>query len=183
MFLELFVLGGFWFWCLFVGLLVLLELSTAAESHWGFAWLLLFCGVLWLFGNANPFAWFWQNPITVLIYAGIYLSIGLPWGIAKWFFHLKNVRDSLNPRLDLLRVEYNSKKQADQTFQQYLEYWNYIPVARKNKNQISVWMMWWPFSMAYTFFADIVRRFYHWVMDQYIVVFDKINNAVFGDLK
>jgi hypothetical protein len=43
---ELFIFGGFWFWLLVAGLLVVIELSTMSENHWGFGWLVLFCGIL-----------------------------------------------------------------------------------------------------------------------------------------
>lgn len=188
MLISLFVLGGFWFWLLVLGLLVLIELSTMSENHFGFGWIALFCGVLWLFSDFNPLTWIWHNPWTLLIDSGVYLAIGLIWGIAKWFFHLKNVNDSITPSLDRYREMYETAKaRADNPFvgslQAYLEDRSIIPVAKNNKNQISVWMLWWPFSLAYTLFADVVRRLCHWIMDHYIVVFDRINNSVFGNLK
>lgn len=179
------MVGGALFWLLLIAVMVLCEISAVNETHWGFAWLFVFSGILWWGFNANPVTWAFHNFGTFCIYSGIYLVAGMGWGFAKWWFHVKNARDVINSRPSL-KTEYTIKQASttpfDGTFTDYLTDRGYIPVAMKNKEKISVWMFWWPFSMFWTFFDDFLRRMYNLVIEKYMFIFDRINNVVFGDL-
>lgn len=178
------VIGGAIFWMAVIGLIIALEFFTVYENHWGAIWIFGFLCCMAFFTTFNPFAWMWHNSGAVLVFAATYIMIGIGWGFGKWWFHLKNEMDRITPRLLSLKSDYaNSMKIGSPgTFTDYLEGKGLISRAKNKKTQISVWMFWWPFSMFWTFFDDLLRRFYNWVIERYIDVFDKINTIVFGDL-
>jgi len=181
------VMGGFLFWALVFGTLILCELSTAADNHWSVAWILLFLGMLTFFGEANPFVYMWQHAVAMLLYFGIYIAIGVCWGFAKWYFYLKNELDKINKNLTLFKGRYADaiariSSPFKGTFTDWLQENNYISIASQNKYKLSIWMCWWPFSMFWSLFDDVLRRFWSWVVDRFMGIYSKINNAVFGHL-
>lgn len=181
------VIGGALFWLLLIGLLVLCEISTVNETHWGFAWFLIFGGILWWGFNANPFAWMLHNFGTTLIYAGIYLTAGVFWGFGRWYFYIKDAHDRILSNEKSLRQDYTDAgartvNPYKGSFTDWLTEYNRIPLGKNNKEKISIWMFWWPFSMFWTFFDDILRRAYNAIIEQYMFIFDRINNMVFGGL-
>src|SRR4051812_37866594 len=155
------IVGGALFWLLVVVLFVACEVSTVNETHWGWLWLLIFGVVLTWGFHSNPFAWMLNNVGTTMIYSGIYLAIGVVWGFAKWYFHIKNAHDNIMDKEKALRDDYIAKQASttpfNGTFTDYLTGRGYIPLASQNKEKISVWMFWWPFSVFWTMLDDVLR--------------------------
>src|SRR6266404_2172117 len=133
--LEL-VVGGALFWLLLFGVLILCEISAVNETHWGFLWLVLFCGVLWWGFSSNPFIWAMHNFGSLLIYCGIYLLLGVMWGFGKWYFFLRNALDRIMREENSLRTDYQSRQAStipfNGSFTQYLEERGRIPRAKDN---------------------------------------------------
>lgn len=181
------IIGGLLFWGLLIALLVACEFSTVNENHWSFGWLVIFFTLLSYFSPFNAFVWMWHNPGGVLIYSAIYISIGVCWGFVKWAFHLKNEKDRIESLLTTLKANYAAKQkdagpEYKGSFTDYLEERGYISRATNKKTLISVWMLWWPFSVLWTSFHDVLRRFYDWAIEHYMFIFDKINHQIFGSL-
>lgn len=179
--------GGFLFWVIVIAFLIACEFSTVNESHWSFAWLIIFLGVLAWGSTFNPFAWMWHNPGTTLMAAALYIVVGVGWGFVKWMFHLHNEKDYIEANLADYKTQYNQAlitvhSPFNGTFTDYLESRKLISRAAKNKYLISIWMLWWPFSVLWTALHDVLRRFYNWVIEKYLYLFDKINVSVFGSL-
>ncbi len=68
------------------------------------------------------------------------------------------------------------------TYYEYLVDKRIIPQAKDNKELIGSWMTWWPFSILWTIFSDILRRFYNWVIDRFMGIYNTITAHVFKGL-
>jgi len=173
------------FWLLLIAVIIMIEWSVAYEVHEpAIGVLLVFLGTAWFFGFM-PWTWVVANPISILAAAAMYMVIGILWGFVKWYFHMLNEKDNLS---NIYRKSYEESKNptssdyfasGSETYYQYLIRKNMIPKAKNSKYLISVWMVWWPFSMVWTAMNDIVRRLYNWVIDKYLYVYDAISAHVF----
>jgi hypothetical protein len=53
------------------------------------------------------------------------------------------------------------------------------PRAAKNKYRITAWASFWPFSVVGTLLNDPVRRFFHFLFDQFKALYERVSNFVF----
>lgn len=155
---------------------VLIEIAIGSEAHiFGIAGLAIFIGTCWFF-SVLPWTWAFANISTILIYSIAYLAVGVVWGFVRWYFYMLSARDNLG---DVYRKNWLEDKSMDVTYYQYLVIKNQIPQAKKKKHLISIWMIWWPFSIIYTLFDDVVRRFYNWIIEKYLQIYNSISAHVF----
>jgi len=95
MFLELFLVGTFWFWVLLGAEFFFIIWCLESESHVlaPFSFLLVVLAVTF-FGNVNIFPYIWHNPLWSLLWAALYfVPVGVVWGVVKWWFFIRNIRD------------------------------------------------------------------------------------------
>lgn len=125
-----------------------------------------------------------ENPTSIFYGLLIYAVAGIVWGLVKWFFFLLKVRDML--------VAWREKhKVTDQmTHQQTMEFlrWNSLdvgsipPSAVQNKARITQWMIWWPFSMAWTVVNEPVTRFFTFVYRRLSNLLQSVSDRLFRGL-
>lgn len=173
------VIGGAVFWLLIAAFFIATEITVAQESNLGVVWLTLLVLTLAVISPFNLFVWIWYHLITTAWIVAVYLVSGAIWGFVKWYFYVLNSRDYVKTNETRLRAGWSTSSQNAKPFTNYLIEHNYIPQAKEKKSLISVWMFWWPFSIFWTVFNDIIRRGYNWVITKYITVFQRINNHVF----
>lgn len=164
-----------------IAALIAIEAAVIFENHLGLLAIALLAAYLAVFTAFNPFVWVVSlSGWTIVTWVVGWFLAGLVWSFPKWYLYLKNVRDSFTEkRLQSYRDAYAKDPKKALTFVSYLQDEGVAPVALHEKMRISVWMVWWPFSIVETFFKDIVRRFYNWVVDRFIKVYDAITAKVF----
>lgn len=133
---------------------------------------------------------FMKENVGLLIYAvPAYLAAGVVWGIVKWWFFVRRIRDRYQEIKDAFlndRRITDGKIPSDliQTFKEFCsdrgqrgyhhsgEYDRYrlefsedgrvvAPVVNKHKARITSWMVYWPWSAMWTLIDDPIRRLYN----------------------
>lgn len=188
MWMDIFLVGSFWFFAL-VGLTcVALVVALEAESPlWAGAILLGFCLTLHLLGDFNAFGWAWSNPLTTLVYTSSYFGIGALWSVAKWWFFVRNKRDKYD------EVKYNFIKdyKLDMTindvipgkhrkvFKEQLVWTDTsMPEARRNKSRIMTWMTYWPWSVVWTMLNDPIKKLFRMIYRRLQRLYEKISESL-----
>jgi hypothetical protein len=170
--LEIFVVGGLWFWLLLAGetilLFVLVERDRGALATASFLATLL---LLQFLGDVNIYGYAIRHPWTVALGAAAYFALGTLWAIAKWWFHVREQR----ARYDELRSAYlrvyrlgpheAMPQELQQQWQHCLEqarkgrrHLEVRPLAARHKAEIVRWMSYWPWSFAWTMLKDPIRK-------------------------
>lgn len=206
--LTLFVFGGFWFWSLVV-VASLLFIALFENERGGWATLLLLTTVAIIIGLSNQdwLVWIVANPITILLYALGYLTVGIIWGTMKWWLHVRTIavryrnakrkwivkeykiRDKSNPNYQAYRVANDTGKMTKIVKEAWLQYFDRYwgpsikkPVAADNKSLITGWMTYWPWSALWTLINDPVRKFFNWVYESISDLLQNISDKVFKDI-
>ncbi len=167
------VFGGFWFWALCVLLsIILLTCIENKGGIWATLALVVALISLQLWSDVKVFSWVINNPALALLSFVGYFGIGTLWSVGKWWFHVGNIRAKYDARREEF-CEANginpneaipANKQAK--WQQAIAYLGPIPPSvRRHKTDIYLWIGYWPWSMFWTAFSDviiaIVRRCYN----------------------
>ncbi len=207
--LILFVFGGIWFWGL-IGLASLL-LILALEEDSGITATVVFVVTLaatLFLGNISWLTWVFQNPLYFGLGVLGYLTVGVGWGIGKWWIYVRDCslryrrerREWLERRAELPKgvsgvpewrealrtgVLMGGVKKAWQDYVRDRYYGKKItkPMANRCKGQITVWMTYWPWSALWTLVNDPVRRFFCWVYEQLSDMLQAISNRAFQDIE
>ncbi len=204
---ELFLVGSFWFWALCVIEVAWLLRSLHEESGWGIGMSLVGLGVvLWLFGDFNVFAWAWMNPLFMLECVGAYLVLGVVWSLSKWKMLCNDIRTIVQEA----RVDFRKEhKIAQETIPVDLrgkwgEYlgnrdWSelprrgryhgaissiedVIPHPRDYKATILYWLGYWPLSMIWFFFHDMIERVFNWIYQTFSKLYRSIARNTFAGI-
>jgi hypothetical protein len=142
-----------WLGWLLLSLLAIITIAVVATESWGWSTfsVLLTMVVLYFF---TPFVFaVFRDPWSVVIYAAIYVGIGIVWAFVKWYFYVLNRRDAGVSK---------------------------PPTAREHRSDITGWMAFWPWSAIWTLINDPVKRMYKALARSLEKVFDGISRRVFG---
>jgi len=90
----------------------------------------------------------------VAIFAGSYIVIGSIWTIIKWWLHVKKVQ------LDIQSTAPSQYSSVREGFRRKLD-----PV--QNKARITTWGIYWPWSMLWSAFHDIVDMAFQALLRQF----------------
>jgi hypothetical protein len=209
--LSLFVFGSLWFWGLLaVASIILIScLEKGEEGGATFVFLATLAAVVFL-GNTGWLTYIIANPLSIGLFAGAYLLIGVGWGIIKWWIYLHDV--SARNRAE--RYDWVAKRKAglNETDDNYEEYkaactlapkqWSHTvkeawkdyvdrhyygkpikkPMVSENKARITAWMTYWPWSALWTLLNDPIRRFYRWTVNQLRGLLQGMSDKAFRDL-
>lgn len=171
--MEIFLIGTLWFWLLFiVGFIVVTFCIEKEESSgWGaFLTCVAFLALLFFFGSKEPILgvlqYIAQNPLSVILMAGLYFFCGAVWSLVKWYLFLKDKR-----RKGLDQHHRYNKGAAT-------EWKPDIPKAREYMGTILMWMSWWPFSALWTLVDDPIRRAFRNIFDHLEKTYDRMAERI-----
>jgi MFS family permease len=161
------------------------------------------------FSSTPILAWISENPWR-LGYAVVgYFLAGAVWGVIKWIIFNLNRRWKYDlERSDLMHErgisDITSDKAVDE-WSSYLrdsDYWSYSPSGMHNKkdriiqvkiparrclDRIGMWMTFWPWSLAWTAFYDVIRTGFRQIQRLLNGLMDRITVMIFrgtdGDYK
>lgn len=109
------------------------------------------------------------------IYFGGYVVAGVAWSFVKWFSFLMRFRDVL--------------KEVDEPTSEYYQAVTYRgnslkrkPMAAQNKQKITAWMIFWPFSLIGTVLNDPVKRFFTFLFGRFKHLYQKMADSIFKDV-
>lgn len=186
---ELLVVGSIGFWVL-LGLefIVLLALTEYERPGWGIFSIVVVGLLLRFFGGIGVFDYVWNNPRLILFYFLGYLVAGIAWAVVKWWFF---VRDQKEKYLAAKENFFSSRtgQSPDLTKREWIgsrEYRSLLnskdgiaPLARDNKRRITMWMIYWPWSLLWTLVNDAVKRLYKEIYEAIHKFLQNISDSVF----
>ncbi len=197
-----FIVGGVWFWTLAIIELIFLSIFVQNEDEWfAFYSLIVFVLLISLFGDAKILAYIKNNPFDVVRLGVLYTIIGFGWGIAKYFYVSKRVANKIdsikydfNNDLENITKAHNKHKIGEKTEQVDPEnVWKtYLKseLDYEDKKQLDFyhqgtrivfWMAYWPISLFWTLFTDILRNFAEWCYETFLInIFKKVHEATIG---
>jgi len=178
------IVGGVWFWILTALIIVLLVWEVAGERAiaGGFT-LLAYLLLIHLFGNASIFAAVKAHPEYAYIGIPAFFLIGAIWSLVKWWFFVKrSALEYRESRMAFLEANGVVGATLDTPVPENLKARAFArsrkPLARQNKGRIITWMVYWPFSMAWTLLDEPWRLIY----EALARLFQRISDRIWADL-
>jgi hypothetical protein len=163
--MEIMVLIGSFF-----GTLVLLAILAALLHHdylgWAVFITVLLVGGLVYAVEVNPFLWVWNNPLTTLTYAVLYLGIGIGWSIFKWDKYTKKRAETVEAKWTV------SSEREKTTYRKYFD--NNMPIALNCKWMITGWVAYWPASGLAYIFCDLMADLVEWIIKRFGRIYARI---------
>jgi hypothetical protein len=189
MLLGLLAFGSIWFWVLLSIELILLLVFVEKECFgYSLIALLVFVGLLAVFGDINVFKYITENPIEILKYLGIYLVAGILWSYAKFTL----VGSKLKRKIDVLKKDYCESHKPNMTNDSEWERHLRQRLDWKDKKSLDMgsfaeriigWMVYWPISLLSTVVKDILFDFYEFLYHTFLInSFTRIHNYFFKDV-
>jgi len=177
------IVGGVWFWILTALFVILLVFEVAREKAIaGVGTILVYLGLIHIFGNASIFAIVKEHPEYVYIGIPAFFFVGANWSLAKWWFYVKRkALEYRETRMFFLESHDVVGATLDTPIPDNLK--NILPdprrpLARHYKWRIITWMMYWPFSMVWTLLEEPWRLIYE-AMER---LFQRISDRIWRDL-
>lgn len=137
-----------------------------------------------------------KHPETLLCSFAIYLLVGVVWSFLKWWLHIRRIVQNSKIMYEEYRKIHTGindrAKQAKDTritnsgisdnfepttvtidsFQQYVR--RDIPEAKKSVSIISVWILYWPFSMIVSLFENLLKK----LIKELVIAIRKVYDAI-----
>lgn len=202
-FLALFVIGSFWWYFVTV---VYIFLAIWSTDNGSLGWSLFTLGAYLAFfsflGKVNIFTYIFFHPLPALMCVGGYFLVGFGWSFLKWWLFVLDSAEAYKGEMKRFLKEHAPDIPAGsdhRSFEEFIskksgtmlkvEWANHIqfkdefkkPVVAKNKERISVWIVYWPFSMVWSFLKDFVRRFVEHLVLKCKKLYQTITNRAYRD--
>lgn len=206
--LFLFFMTPFWFWTVLVLMSLAIIFFDDHDSNGGeTVAFIIGVGALWVVSGMPwyGFSWFLSNWLTLLMYVGGYIAIGILYGpIIKWKFYLHNKLDSMDePYFGYMNGDYYRGQKTiaqvvaesfpgyarrvkqntghETTLKEFMkEQFDIPPSPGKNKARITGWMLYWPWSAFWTLLNDPIKRLYRFIFQALTKMMTAMSEAVFG---
>jgi len=169
-------LGGAWFWILIGIALGAITISVEARRPNGVYATIAFLAGMVVFMSAGSWGNFHlavvyaqQNPLSLIGWIALYLLIGLLWSAVRWQVYLRNKRRRI---LDELRSSITGTVFGART-----------PTASEHRDDIIMWMSFWPFSIWWRIIEDPVRWAFVSLYEWCEAGFDRIAKASFAEVE
>lgn len=160
--IVMFLAFSVWGWIGFIAFSFFVIVALEWESGvWAAGVLITAVAMLWFFSGAgiptlsDLFHWLDVNWLRVMVYACVYVGIGIGWGIVKWLFYLHNVADDIK--------DYAHRYGTTLSPTESKRKWDVRTDPKDNKSRITMWMLYWPWSALWTLTNDPIRRFFNMV--------------------
>lgn len=155
-----------WFWISVIAFIIVMT-AAAQESHaLGSITIITAILLLQYLCNVDIFNYCKLNAGRIALYSIVYFPIGIVWSFAKWYFYLQEVkRELIENRIDFYYSKCVKK-----------------PTAKDNKERITIWIGYWPFSILWTLMNDFVTKITKAIYNKIAGLFDKMSDNVFKEL-
>lgn len=190
-FLSLFIIGSLWWYIITGGFVIWAIFLTEKETlGWVITSLIIYLLFFSFLGKVNIFAYLFYHPINSLLYILSYFLFGIIWSFVKWWLkvnktaqkckeELERFLEKHRPRKSAVPEQYQTSQHQEKNLQE--EWERHIktteyekPIASKNKEKISVWIIYWPFSLLWALIHDFVRD----LVEQFVIRFQKLYQSI-----
>ena len=160
------IFGGFWFWTIFTIISFVLILNVIFSDRLGWIWFSGFVMfVLFILSGGINFAWMFANPLTTLMWAGIYIAIGLFWSIKEWYGFVidSSTYYTSNP--------YMTKNETKEELLKTLS----ADINIKNHwDDVVTWIVYFPYFVLAWALTDPIKK----LAQQFTFVYEKISSVL-----
>ena len=202
-FLALFILGSFWWYAVSAVFFIWAIILTEKESvKWTLISLTLYLCFFSFLGGINVFSFLLLHPIKALLYVLGYFLIGVIWSFIKWWVKVNKATQKYKKEWDDFIKNYESKKSSvpkeNMNLKNLQYHQNYIkrqkeewestirnrrdtnkPYAIECKEKISVWIIYWPFSLFWSFLHDFVKDMAEFFVLKFHQFYQKISDTAY----
>lgn len=202
--IELFILGSLW-WYLVSGTFVIWAffLTEKESLAWTIISLFLYLAFLQFLGRVNVFGYLFFQPINTVLYILGYFVIGFIWSFIKWWLRVNETAQKCLEEMDKFIKEHTSKenfqsavplefqksersgKTLRDEWESHIQYKDELkkPIASKNKEKISVWVVYWPFSVVWSLINDFIKRMVEQLVIRFQKIYQSISNRAFKKIE
>jgi hypothetical protein len=145
--LDFIVFGGIIFWSLIIlwaiAVIYCVETKGRGELGWSSFWTVALLAVLY-FSNKQHLLPMLSNADYLFLFIVGYLVVGIGWSFFRW--------------LKFVKAEFRRwKKDAETNNYKKENKAHYIPTAGDNIDQLTAWLIFWPFSVIRYIVGDLLR--------------------------
>ena len=192
-FLALFIIGSFWWYVISAGFFIWAIVLTEKESvAWALISLTLYLFFFSFLGGINVFSFLFFHPIRALLYVLGYFLIGVIWSFIKWWVKVNKAAQKYKDTWKAFKKDYDTQSRVAKENKRYIEEqkknWDsHIigkkdiekPIASKCKEKISVWIIYWPFSLLWSFLHDFVKDVVEFFVLKFHQFYQKISDTAY----
>lgn len=193
-FLALFIIGSLWWYVVSAGFFIWAIILTEKESlTWTFISLVLYLSFLSFIGGINVFNFLFFHPIKTLLYVLGYFLIGVIWSFIKWWVKVNKAAQKYKETWEAFIKDYKPRNSTvPKEHQNYInrqkqEWESQIsgrrditkPIASQYKEKISVWIIYWPFSLFWSFLHDFVKNMVEFFVLKFQKFYQKISDNAY----
>lgn len=173
-------IAGLAFWIAVAIYLVLMIIFIESDGKSKLGWPILstvaLVLVIYWFNMAPLVEWF-SSPAAIAETVAIFLGAGILWSFFRWLRFVKsefvsfkkNYRNYYEKDMTAAEKELHYKKEMQ----------SHKPFASQNKEQISAWIFFWPFSVLRYIFGDLLVDIGNWIVEKLGGVYNRITNSVY----
>jgi hypothetical protein len=193
-FLALFVLGSFWWYSISVCYVVWAIFLAERESvGWVLTSLAIYLIFLSFLGRVNVFSYIFYNPLYSFLAVISYFVFGIIWSFVKWWLRVTERAQECQEAMDKFLREHKASnfksaipldlQQSKKSGRNLRDEWESQlsirydlkkPIATENKERISVWIIYWPFSLIWSLIHDFIQRLW----EQFVIRFQKFYQGI-----
>ena len=183
--MEIVLLGTVWFWVtLIVACLILFWEVEAERGELATVTIVVSLLALQFLTDIKVFTYVGNNPSVILPAIAGYFVLGTLWSFGKWWFFVQRKKKGYKKAL----TQYKERSQLNHTRESLdsesrPKVSQFKPVATSNKGRILVWMMYWPWSMAWTIIDDPVKEVFARIFDRARKIYQSIADRAFEDFE
>jgi hypothetical protein len=139
---------------------------------------------MWWFFDIPIFSTFWENPALLVAIVPTYIALGTGWSLIRWWLYVSRIRDQfLDAKSDW---QAKNKGTDDDWWCSWPgEEWaaKIPPLASQHKEIITLWILYWPWSMVWTLVDDPFRRLAQWAYRKIQHSYVWITNKIFAGIQ
>jgi len=110
-----------------------------------------------------PFVWMFANPLTTLMWAGIYIFAGLIWSIKEWYSYVKETAQ-----------EFSGGYYSDKSEEELLEIIKDRVDIKRHWDDITTWIVYFPYFVLAWALTDPIKK----LAQQFSFVYEKISSVL-----
>lgn len=153
---------------------VALECVEDGEGIWVVTVPLLL--TIWAAAGLQGFTWPFYHPAETFAFSLQYGLLGVVYSFFRWT-HLNmkqaaRIQQQMETLQDCFRNR--SEETPDITFNEWLIRTDWIPQISSSKMRVARWIVWWPISLVAFFFSDLIVNFINWVSETAYILFGNV---------
>lgn len=159
-----FILGAVGWWFVTVAIFILL-LIFVDKIFWGWSTtcLIAYIMILQFVSKVDVLGFILHHPIKILLYIVGYFLIGTVWSLIKWWLYIRKTLEKVlknklerDKRFGVVETTIEERRNDLEINK---------PTLDENKGRISMWIIYWPFSLILSLIDDFVKRIAHEIVE------------------